>query len=193
MKDDNPFTAQGEFQTKRRTPSRPSAKSLDPDYDMRGAANPFEAVAEAQISGPVKAKHRAAQACSDRARERREFKQSPLELKRQEDNELAKLYRKWKREEREELVGLCGKPMAELMSLLRGLNYSSFDDLEAYVRQSRWLIDADRRVKMFALGAIDASMVRARIRDGRPPIDDPLWDVGETSPFLEIRKLLTGV
>lgn len=190
---DNPFTAQGEAQTKRRTSSRPTLRNLDPDFqDMRTAANPFEAIADAQRSGVSKARERAGKKISERAAAKRELKNSPLELKRQEDNELAKLYRKWKREQREGIVDRIGEPMREMVSLLRGLDRSAFDDLAAYVLGAEWLSREDIQTRLFVLGLIDAAMCRANVRDGRPPIDDPLWDEPE-SPFLIIRRHLTGV
>lgn len=191
MKDDNPFLTQGEAQTRRRTPSRATTRSLDPDFDAAPrSGNPFENLADVQMSGAAKAKGRA----RDRAEKRAEEKlrpPTPLELKRMEDAELAKLYRAWKREERAEMVEAHGKGMKELISLLRGLHASSFHDVFEYIRTCRWLLDADDQTKKFVLGAIDAAMVRANIRDGRPPLDDPLWDQ-PPSPWIKIRKLLTG-
>lgn len=193
--DDNPFVRQGEAQRRGGPRLQRQVRRLDPDWEppsLADAANPFAALGDAQTSSASKAKARAAQKISARAEEKRLMKQSPLELKRQEENELAKLYRKWKREQRDAMLSDHGDDMKELLRVLRGLHASSFADVEAYVRGSRWLLRADERTRLFVLSAIDASMVRASIRDGRPAFDDPLWDEPK-SPFLNIRKLLTGV
>lgn len=155
-------------------------------------SNPFEAYAESDnIPSPVRSRHRA-QDKREAKRIQAEMVPSPLEQKQMEQAELARLYRIWKKEVRARIVAENKEGMAALSRLIRGLSIDKFDALLEYVRGAAWLLEADETTRLATLSYIDASMCRARIRDGRSPMDDGLW-TEEPGHFVRIRKILLGI
>lgn len=153
--------------------------------------NPFEALAESQLTGTQKAKHRAAEKRAIKKEEARVRKLSPLEKKQQEQAKLLSLYRGYRRKLRQGIVDQHGSDFAALMRLVRNSHPDKESAIHDHVARSQWLLDADEDTRMATLSYINASFASGRVRDGRAPIDDPLWDE-PLSPFLKIRKLLAG-
>lgn len=153
--------------------------------------NPFEALAERQMPSATKAKHRVAEKREARREEARVRKLSPLEKKQQEQAKLLSLYRDYRRKLRQGIVDQHGADFAGLVRLIRNSHPDREQLIHDHVARSGWLLEADEDTRMATLSYIDAAFASGRTRDGRPPIDDPLW--GEPlSPFLKIRKLLAG-
>lgn len=152
------------------------------------ASNPFEAMAEAQMPSPLKAKHRAI----EKREATRLRKLSPLEVKQQDQARQLKLYRQYRRTLRKAIVDKHGSDFAALIRLIRNSHPEKEAAIHDHVASSGWLLGADLDTRMATLSYIDSAFVVGRIRDGRPPIEDPVFDE-PLSPFLKIRKLLTGV
>lgn len=151
-------------------------------------ANFFEAMAEAQIPSPIKAKHRAA----EKRAEAKLRKPSAFEKKQQEQAKQLKIYREWRRTLRKSIVAEHGSDFAALVRMIRNSHPDKEAAIHDHVVRSEWLLSADLDTRLATLSYIDSAFAAGRIRDGRPPIDDPVFDE-PLSPFLKIRKLLTGV
>jgi len=157
--------------------------------------NPFEAYAASdRVPSPVRAKHRAQdrREAEKAERVRAEMVPSPLERKQMEQAELARLYRAWRREVKAKIVRENKEGMAALSRIIRNLSTEGFDAVLEYVQGAQWLLEADENTRLATLSYIDVSMCRARVRDGRPPMDDGLWDE-PPSHFVRIRKVLLGI
>lgn len=114
-----------------------------------------------------------------------------LQKKMQEQAELAKEYRKWRAQLRQELIDRHGDDLKRLMRLLRGLEWLQVQGVVDYVRDAWWLRRADEGFRQATLSYIDDSICRARVRYGIPTIDDGL--PGELDgPFIQIRKMVVG-
>lgn len=152
--------------------------------------NYFDQLADRQLNGAQKAKERS-KVRVEKRREEKMREPSPLELKQQEDAILAKMYRAWKREIRQELVQAHGRDFADLMRLLRNLSWPSAQGVLDYLEGAMWLRRADMNTRFATLGYITSSFLRARVRHGLPPFDDGMWD---DPPSIEMQaKRLLGV
>lgn len=152
--------------------------------------NYFDQLAERQLNGAQKAKERAKVRVVAR-REERQRPPSPLELKQQEGAILAKMYRQWKRQIKQELVEAHGADFAVLMRLLRNLSWSEAQKVLDYLEGAMWLRRADLGTRFATLGYITSSFLRARVRHGLAPFDDGMWD---DPPSIEMQaKRLLGV
>lgn len=153
--------------------------------------NPFEEIGERQISGAVKAKERAKErvAANRAERERVIMVPTPLEKKLQDARAQLSLYRKWRRGVREEIIAAHREELTNLLRLLRRLDWARVEEVVDFVKGARWLLESDEDTRFVTLDLIDASIGRARIRNGRAGIDDGLPDEPLT-PFIRLRRLL---
>lgn len=156
--------------------------------------NYFEQMADRQTVSPVKAKLRAAEKRQAKKDERANgvlAKPTWLELKREEDAILAKLYRRWRAGIKAEVVARHAAEFAALLRLIRKLSWASAPAVVDFVDRAGWLHTADEGTRLETLRFIEDSFCRARVRAGLPTFDDALWDEPPT-PFLQIRKRLFG-
>ena len=153
--------------------------------------SPFGQVADAQLSGAQKARERGKIRVEARRveRERVILMPTPLEKKQQDAAVQMKLYRAWRRSIRTEILAECGPQFADLLRLIRNLEWTRAEDVVDFVRGARWLRRADDETRFETLRLIDGSLGRARVRHGLSELDDGL--PGEPlTPFLKIRKML---
>lgn len=154
--------------------------------------NFFEQLADRQMNGAAKAKERR----NERTAQRRADKMrapSPLEKKMQEQAELSKLYRAWKRGVKESILQRHKSDFKELMRIIWNLDWNEVDKVVDYVRTARWLHEEDEDTRFVTLNYIDASISRARVRNGMPCMDDGIPFTGEPdSPEVMCRKILFG-
>lgn len=158
--------------------------------------NPFEAMAERQMTGAQKTKARVAQGWADKRTAREETVRMPtaLEQKQMDDAVLAKFYNAYKREVRQEIQQRHGRDFEELARLLRNLQYGELERVVEYVAMSPWILNADTDTKFRLLGYIDSALGRAAVRDGRHELDDGLGVLlgKPEGPFIRIRQLMMG-
>lgn len=154
--------------------------------------NFFEAMGERQLTGAQKAKDRR----DERTAARREEKLRPpseLEKKQAEAAILLKMYRAWRRELKAQIIARHGRDFAELMRLIRNLDWRNADGLVNYVDEAEWLRSADYDTKLATLSYMDESLCRARIRQGLAPFDDGLPQLDEEpGPGIKLRYILFG-
>lgn len=154
--------------------------------------NPFEAMAERQMTGAAKAKDRAKQKWADRREAKevaRHMKPSPLMQKQMDAAALMKDYRKWRNSIKQGMIERYGSDFAELMRMLRNLSWSNHERVMEYTKQARWLHRADEDTRFETLRFIDASFCRSRIREGLPEFDDGMWD-GPPSYCMRLKAIL---
>ena len=141
--------------------------------------NPFEDIAT-KASRPMQKKlqRQAKQPMVPTAMEKKQYDKAKQLL----------LFKKWKREIRQGLIdGDYGSEIVQLLKLLRRTPDS--DVLVRYVQNSKWLIEADKKVRSTILSWIADAIMRWDIRHGRPPFNDSLpWE--PDTPFVAIRKIL---
>jgi hypothetical protein len=141
--------------------------------------NAFLELAERQISAPVKARRRAAEARRARAKEK---------ALAERDTQ----FRHWKREHRQELdaalAGPHGGALARLVAFLDTMTMESGQALIERIRVDNWPA-ADDATRFLVLRLASAAIVRLRERNGLPPFDDPLFDQ-PPNVFLILRELL---
>lgn len=152
--------------------------------------NYFDQIADRQLNGAQKAKERSKVRVAAR-REERLRPPSAMEIKRQEQAILAKMYGQWRRGIRDELARVHGRDFAALIRLLRNLDWRNVQDVVEFVRQSRWLREADEDTKFETARFIDGSFVRSRVRAGKPPLDDGMFDE-PPGAFIQVRMILFG-
>jgi hypothetical protein len=126
--------------------------------------NPFEALADRQISSPRKARERAAE---KRAQTRAEKALSERE-------QQFALWRKWRHERCDGLLASpCATAACELLELLDNISLDDAERLVAHVRAGPWR-GADLDTRFLILAAIDNAIVELRERNGLSPFDDSL-------------------
>ena len=64
--------------------------------------------------------------------------------------------------------------MAELTRWLARMTLDDGDALVGYVRNARWLLDADMATRQAVLSVISGRLITLRLINGYPPIDDAL-------------------
>lgn len=163
--------------------------------ELRTMTNFFEQVADSQTVSPVKAKMAAAERRQAKKEERANgvlAKPTWQELKREEDAVLAKLYRRWRAGVKAEVVAANVPGFANLLRLIRKLDWANAPRVVDFVESAEWLHHADENTRLETLRFIEDSFCRSRVRHGLPTFDDAL--PGEPlTPFLAIRKRLFGV
>ena len=145
--------------------------------------NYFEALANAQMVAATKAKHRAAEkrATAKIVKSERDapMKLSDIEQAQQDKSTQLRAYRRWKREEIKSLL----EPhdgWRELARLLRGMTIDDASKLVDHVRAATWLHGADLKTRQTALSVIASTIIRLRLANGHPPMDDSLPDEAMT-------------
>ena len=152
--------------------------------------NYFDQVADRQLNGAQKAKERRQQRTAER-REERLRPPTAMEIKRQEQAILAKMYSQWRRGIRDELARAHGRDFAALIRIIRNLDWRDAPKVVEFVRNAQWLRDADEDTKFETARFIDGSFCRSRVRAGKAPLDDGIFDE-PPGPFMEIRWILFG-
>lgn len=155
--------------------------------------NVFEQQAHRQSNGAQRAQWRREEKVEAR-RAAQPMKPSPLEQKVYDKREQLARYRKWKIEVRQALER--GDYGPEVIALLKILRSPKARDLVAYVQGAKWMQQCTRDVRLTLLGYINHAITRHRIRNGYPPMDDPIPSFDGTpdppeNAFLIIRRLLT--
>lgn len=155
--------------------------------------NFFEAMAEAQMPSPVKAKHRSI----EKAAVTRALKKSDLEQKQEDQNKQLKIYNAWKRSVRKAIAERYGTDFKELISLIRNSHPDRENEIYKFVSKAKWLLSADNDTRMAVLSYIDSAFIIGRIRDGRSPFDDPIPSFDNSfkdkqTAFMKIKKLLVS-
>ncbi len=135
--------------------------------------NPWEELAERQISAPRKARMRAVE--------------KRLAKKKIEENILYDLWQRDFRDRRKQLMQHAGGP--ELLAFIEKMSLYDADRLIALVEASP-LRSAEPAVRGTALSVINGGIIYLRESAGLAPIDDPLPDE-EPSAFIILRKMLT--
>ena len=107
-----------------------------------------------------------------------------LEKKQEEEAKQAKLYRAQLRAELQGMIdGPRGTEIAGLQSLLRSYvhNVERESEVITFLDHADWFGSEPLNTRMRIMSMIGHAILRARIRDGRPPFDDPipLLDSGE--------------
>jgi hypothetical protein len=149
--------------------------------------NPFEAMAERQMSAP--AKRQVARTEERAERERISMVPTPLEKKLQDSAAQLKMYRKWRKGVRSDIVAGHRDWFAGLLRLLRKMSWLDVELVVKYVSDAKWLRKADETTRWETLRFIDDAIGRSRVRQGLPEMDDGLPDEPLT-PFIKIRRLL---
>ena len=147
-------------------------------------SNPFEALADRQLTAPTKARMRATE-------KRAAMKPTAQEQESINQQRQIRLYRRWKRRQIREFAQRNPQIFSDLRRLLRG---QTLHNAELTLRFSRYHL---RQLKSFhdrtiALGMIGTAIARLRMRNGYPPFDDGFSDE-EPTVFVTIRQQLTGV
>jgi hypothetical protein len=141
--------------------------------------NPYEALAERQISTPRKARQRA---IGKRARTR------AGEALAERDQQFA-LWRKWRHERSEAvLAGPHADAARDLLDFLDCLTFEDGERLVVQVRAGPWAA-ADADTRFLILVAIDNALAGVRERNGLPPFDD-LLPGQPPNVFLMLREVL---
>lgn len=98
-------------------------------------------------------------------------------------------YRQYQRHKREEYTALFARPVygERLRKFHKTLGHFGAKDpprLLAYVRKEsfEWLGGAPYEIRLAALHLINTRITRLRLRAGKAPFDDPLWDQPD-NPF----------
>ena len=133
--------------------------------------NPFEALAERQLSAPVKAKHRAAE---KRAAKRQilsdaDAPMAPTQAEKdqQENTQLLRQWRRWHREQSDELLESGhGKDYRGLLLILRTLEPSSGPALLQWLEQAAWVQQLDRNQRLTLLHEIGNAIATMRRKIG---------------------------
>ena len=142
--------------------------------------NPFEDLADLQISAPRKARLRAA--------EKRAVRKAAVEKQAAERKQLNAAWRRWQNERREQvLAGPYGDQFCSLIDFLADISLHDGAALFAMV-EAEWK-HADVDTKLEALSLIDRAIIALRERHGLPAFDDPLSDEAP-SVFQIIREVL---
>lgn len=129
-------------------------------------ANPFEQLAEQQISSPVKAKRRVA--------DKRRSAQAEKEL--QDESKLLTAYRKHRKARIQAvLAGPHGPQIAALVTVLRGMTLESAPELIGYVRQATWIKEMEINDRFVLLSMIGEAIRKVREKAGLEPYDDGNW------------------
>jgi hypothetical protein len=102
-----------------------------------------------------------------------------------ENNALLRRYMRYKMAELKLLLdGECGSEVRELRSLLRELTPASGKRLLQFMEDHGWFQNLDQGARYAILDLIDTAIIRMRIRNGLPPMDDSL--PGEPPTIFEI-------
>lgn len=147
-------------------------------------SNPFEALAEAQIANPVKSKLRAI--------ETRRTNKARAEKELEEEDILARQWKRWRREKLDALLaGYHGKEIRGLIRFMDTMTLSSAPGLIKLVERSAWIQELSPDARYDLLRVISNKITRLRTKAGLPAFDDSL--PGEPPKAFEQIKELMGV
>lgn len=155
--------------------------------------NAFLEIAEQQMSGAVKARHRAVEKRKMRSDAEAPMITRGLDKEMEEAAKLKSNYRAIKRQEKLDLLnGPHGKDVRGLIALIDSLTIGSGNALVEFIQNADWIQQADQKLKYAVLELAGVGIARLRIRHAMAPYDDSL--PGEPPTAYEIiRKHLTGV
>ena len=100
-----------------------------------------------------------------------------LEKKQDEDAKQAKRYRAAQRAELQGMLnGPRGNDILDLQRLLREYVHGTTNDawVMAFLNRVEWFSNETITYRLRVLSMIGTAILRSRIRDGRPPFDDPI-------------------
>lgn len=143
--------------------------------------DPFDQLADEQISNPVKSRRKAAQTRAERRQ-----KQALAER-----DTLYRMWKKWHEERKQTL--LAGPHAEDAAVLIEFLERMTIEDAENLIELVKWgpwqTVDEDTQFTVLSI--IDNAICYLREREGLFPIDDSLiFSDEELNAFLIIRKLL---
>jgi hypothetical protein len=147
--------------------------------------NPFEDLADSASRPTRKKMQREAVKTA-----RQPMVPTAMEKKQRDKGIQMRLFLKWKREIRQGMIdGDYGPDIVQLLRLLRTIPDS--DVLVNFVKNSKWLLQSDQRIKDNVLGYIMSCMARWNVRHGLAPLNDSLPHEPD-SPSVIVLKLLRG-
>lgn len=112
---------------------------------------------------------------------------SPADKASYERSQLLRHYNKAMTRRRAELLsGPHGEQIKGLLQILDSLTDSSVGALTSYLAKCQWFLNADWNTRLDILSIINTAIMRFRVRQGLPPIDDPL--PGEAPNFFLIAR-----
>jgi hypothetical protein len=145
--------------------------------------NHFETFAEIAMPAPVRRKEAAA--------ERRATKRLSAKERMDEARDMNARYRRWKREQREELLaGPYGKEIRGLMSFIRTMSITSAPALVKFIERAAWVRNAPVDVRHQVLSIVGRGILLLREREGLPPFDDGMMDDDVPTAFAQVKALL---
>ena len=131
------------------------------------SADFFSALADEQISAPVKTRMRGA--------EKRRATKEDAERKLEEKDILLRLYKAGRRAEVQQLLsGQFGKEVRGLIGFMRSMTLSSAGALVRTVEQARWIRELSEAERGLVESLIFNGIARLREKNGLPFWDDPL-------------------
>ena len=165
---------------------------------MHQSDNPFEQLAAEQMAIATKRK-------LEQSRARAEKKQAhivqsekdapmilgPQEQKLADQSKQAQAYRVWKKAEYDAMKQhpLYFSQWNEFTARVLDLSPDNTTEFVGYVAKQRWLLEAEISIRRLALSYLANRLIRMRLEQGLPPIDDSL--PGEPDNlFITIRTLL---
>jgi hypothetical protein len=153
--------------------------------------NHFERLAEQQMVAAAKAKHRAAEKreATRKVKIAQSEKDAPMKLgeleqKQADQSTQFRAYKRAKREEARVVFERRPADWAGLSRVLRNLTIDTPETLLDYIANAAWLHEADLQTRQVVLSLVDNELVRVRLENGYPPIDDSL--PGEAPTAFEI-------
>lgn len=160
-------------------------------------SNPFEAIAEQQLTAAAKAKHRAAEKRMAKlvvtSESEAPMVAKPADKAMFEASKQFREYQRYLRNRRDELLnGPYSVQLAPLVQMLKAITLESASALTDWIEHADWLQQADYNTRHNTLAIIADSMATFRIRHGMAPFDDSLPGEPPTA-FEQIRFMLTGV
>jgi hypothetical protein len=147
---------------------------------MGDEIDPFAAMADEQISSPVRAQQRAAATRAEHKRLREIIDQQTQH----------RLWKEWRAKRFEQLM--AGRYRTEVQKLMRFLNCATLEDganLVSLIAAGPWS-SADGDTRFLILSIVNSRIMELRTTEGLSPIDDALPDELPTASQL-IRALLT--
>lgn len=156
-------------------------------------SNPFLSVADHQMSGAVKARHRAVEKRKVLRDAEAPMVKTGLDKEMEEAAKLKSNYLRIKKQEKLDLLnGPHGKDVRGLIQLIDSLTIDSASALVTFVMSAEWIQKASLPLRYAVLELAGNAIMRLRIRHAMAPFDDSLPGEEPTAYEL-IRKHLTGV
>lgn len=145
--------------------------------------NPFEAIADAQIPAPVKAKAVAV--------EKRRARSAAAEKEMKDAQILSKAYQAWKKAKRNVLLtGPHGREVKGIISFLDSMTLSSAPALIRMIEQSRWIQSLSRDERHDLFGIVARGVARCREKAGLQPYEDEIPWMQEPKAATKIKEIM---